>query len=428
MKGKDVLRKDKIATVIISALMLTGCNYEQEIEQFTHHLERIGNQHQDIQEQLSEYVLSQEKPESEAQVEQANYVLIDEREDVQNEQKEAYVTQKAVKYYAYETLNDEQKALYLQLYEAMSAMEREVMLLVTEPQVLKYVFQCVMNDHPELFYVGEWSYTTFSQLEEIRYMTFSVTYTMTLQEVQQQQKLIESYVNQAMQEAPNTVDEYEIAKYFYEYVIEHTEYDLTAEESQNICSVFINRKSVCQGYAKALQYLLQSCGIETYLITGMANQGLHAWNLVKVNGAYYYIDATWGDASYVLENGQAADASMVPTINYDYLLVTSADLMNTHQVDSQIQMPVCDAVTDNFYIREGLYLDCYDEQKLTQIFDSFCSQERKYLTIKCSDDVIYQEVCNKLIGENKVFFFLKNRTEGITYSENVMQRTLCFWI
>lgn len=426
MKGKDVLRKDRIATVIISALMLTGCNYEQEIEQFTHYLERIGNQHQDIQEQLSEYVLSQE--ESETLVEQADNVLIDEKEEVQTEPRETYVTQKKVKYYAYENLNDEQKALYMQLYETMSAMEREAMLLVTDPQVLKLVFQYVMNDHPELFYVGEWSYTTFSQLEEIRYMTFSVTYTMTPQEAQLQQKQIDEYVNQAMQDAPNTVDEYEIAKYFYEYVIEHTEYDLEAENNQNICSVFVNGRSVCQGYAKALQYLLQSSGIEAYLVNGTANRGLHAWNLVKVNGAYYYIDATWGDASYILENGQFTDESMVPTINYDYLLVTTNDLQRTHQADSQFQVPICDTLTDNFYIREGLYLDSYDEQKLAQIFDSFCSQEQKYLTIKCSDDVIYQEVCNKLIGENKVFFFLKNRTEGITYSENAMQRTLSFWM
>lgn len=427
MKGKDVLQKGKIATVIISAIMLSGCSYEQEIEQFTHYLERIGNQHQDIQEQLSEYVLSEDAEESETQLTMPDEVISDENTEVRMS-REAYVTQQAVRYYAYETLNDEQKSLYMQLYETMSAMESEAMLLVTDPQVLKLVFQCVMNDHPELFYVGEWSYTTFSQLEEIRYMTFSITYTMTPQEVKQQQEQIRDYVNHALQEAPKTADEYEITKYFYEYVIEHTEYDLEAEESQNICSVFINRRSVCQGYAKALQYLLQNCGIETYLVTGTANQGLHAWNLVNVNGAYYYIDATWGDASYIFGNGQVADAAMVPTINYDYLLVTSDDLQRTHQADSQFQLPVCNTMVDNFYVREGLYFDSYDEQKMTQIFDSFFEQNQKYLTIKCRDDAIYQEVCNKLIGESKVFLFLQNRTTGITYSENAIQRTLSFWI
>ena len=418
MKGKDVLQKGKIATVIISAMMLGGCSYEQEIEQFTHYFEEVGNQHQNIQEQLSEYVLSEETLDSESESEA----------EIQTESREPFVAQEEVRYYAYETLNDEQKALYIQLYETMSAMENEALLLVTDPQVLKLVFQYVMNDHPELFYVGEWSYTTFSQLEEIRYMTFSVTYTMTSQEVQRQQEQVQMYVNQAMQNAPNTTDEYEIAKYFYEYVIEHTEYDLEAEDSQNICSVFINGKSVCQGYAKALQYLLQNSGIEAYLVTGIANQGLHAWNLVKVNGAYYYIDATWGDASYILENGQAVDASMVPTINYDYLLVTTKDLQRTHQADSQLQVPVCDTMTDNFYIREGLYLDSYNEEQLTQIFHAFFSRNQKYLTIKCSDDAVYQEICSKLIGESKVFLFMQNRTEGITYSENAIQRTLSFWM
>ena len=70
----------------------------------------------------------------------------------------------------------------------------------------------------------------------------------------------------------------------------------------------------------------------------------------------------------------------------------------------------------------------YNEEQLMQIFDVFILQNQHYLTIKCSDVEVYQEVCNKLIGENKIFFFLKNKTEGITYSENIMQRTLSFWI
>lgn len=420
MKGNGVLQRGRIAAVVIGALMLCGCSYEREIEQFTHYLEEMGNQHRNIQEQLSEYVLSEDTLESELES-----VSETERE---SELRVIYTEQEAVRYYAYETLNDEQKALYMQLYETMSTMENEALLFGTNPQELKLVFQCVMNDHPELFYIGEWSYTTFSQLEEIRYITFSVTYTMTPQEVQRQQDEIRMSVNQAMQGVPSTEDEYEIVKYFYEYVITHTEYDLEAENNQNISSVFINGRSVCQGYAKSLQYLLQKRGIEAYLVNGTANQGLHAWNLVNVNGAYYYIDATWGDASYILENGQSADETMLPTINYDYLLVTTNEMQRTHLVDDQFQMPVCDSMTDNYYVREGLYLECYDEQGLAEIFESFAEGNEKCITIKCSDDAVYQDVCNKLIGESKIFFFLKDRTDGITYSENAMQRTLSFWI
>lgn len=412
----DVLQKDRIAAVLICSMMLCGCEYQQEIEQFTNYFEKIGNQHQNMQEQLSEYALLEETIESESEI------------GLQIEINDVFEEQNEVRYYAYETLEDEQKALYQILYNTMVLLETEVTIPVTDEQVLKQVFQYVMNDHPELFYVGEWSYTTYKQLEEIQYMTFSVTYTMTQQEVQQYQELIQRYVEQLLRNVPHTQDEYEIVKYLYEHVIELTEYDLQSKENQNICSVFIYGRSVCQGYAKALQYLLQNCGIESYLVTGIANQGMHAWNLVKVNGAYYYVDATWGDASYILENGQTVDTIKVPTINYDYLLVTTNDLQYTHQVDTPLVLPECNTMTDNFYVREGLYLNGYDEEQLEQIFDSFFEQKQKYLTIKCSDDVVYQEVYNKLIRESKVFFFLENRTNGITYSENEMQKTLSFWI
>ena len=39
-----------------------------------------------------------------------------------------------------------------------------------------------------------------------------------------------------------------------------------------------------------MQYMLQASGIQCVLVTGFTNGERHGWNLVRVNGEYYYLD------------------------------------------------------------------------------------------------------------------------------------------
>lgn len=74
----------------------------------------------------------------------------------------------------------------------------------------------------------------------------------------------------------------------------------TALWAHSIIGVFgpadvYHNKVVCEGYAKAFQLLMNSCGIETILVVGLGDGGEHAWNLVKLGTDWYGVDVTWDD-------------------------------------------------------------------------------------------------------------------------------------
>jgi transglutaminase/protease-like cytokinesis protein 3 len=127
--------------------------------------------------------------------------------------------------------------------------------------------------------------------------------------------------------------------------------------------VFVDGQAVCEGYAKAYQYLMNKAGIVTIYICGKATgtdggQTAHGWNISKINGNWYHTDCTWGDPTIVGASAEVQKAN----VDYAYLNITAADLSSTHVIGNQIfTVPNCTATKDNFYVKNGLYFTSFDK-------------------------------------------------------------------
>ncbi len=336
--------------------------------------------------------------------------------------------------YAFERLTPSGKTLYAEILQILESEGKDVVVSTTSDEAIEQVFDYVLMDHPEIFYVDGYSYTNYTLGDTITKITFSGNYLYGLDEVKSRQTRINEYVNKCLAGAPSSEDDYYAIKYVYEYIIDNTDYDLNASDNQNICSVFLNGRSVCNGYAKAAQYILNKLGIECTLVTGTVDtnnsRGVrHAWNLVQCNNAFYYMDVTWGDSSFQTASGETADASKLPRINYAYLNVTSSDIAVNHKVSNLISMPECNSIADNYYVREGEYFTSSELALVADLFNRRYNDGSDNVTIKCATKQIYDSLFEELITGRKVFDYIQGDDKSqVSYTTFEEYGTIIFWL
>lgn len=331
--------------------------------------------------------------------------------------------------YYYSQLSEDEKVVYEQVYRSL-ADRKEVSVSTLSSEVLDKVFTCVLNDHPEIFYTSGYIYTAHSRGDETVSLSFVGKYDYDEAECKRREGLIQQESERILSGIPADAADFDKIKYIFDLLVNETEYVAGSEDNQNICSVLIGHESTCQGYAKATQYLLSEAGIEATLVMGRVFGGEgHAWNLVKLDGNWYFVDTTWGDASYQIVEGGAEDfKGSIPPINYDYLCVSTSQLLRTHTIDEGAAIPVCDSMEDNYYVREGRYFTELDKDKLEQLFEKAYDEEDHYITLKCETEEVYQEMLKYLIEEQGIFKYLNNGEGAVSYAENKEQMSLSFWL
>lgn len=125
----------------------------------------------------------------------------------------------------------------------------------------------------------------------------------------------------------------EKARALYTWVATHIMYDDAAYNSGNYPdysaeNVLRRKKAVCEGYANLLQALCEAAGLEADKITGYSKgygykagktftTTNHAWNAIKINGAWKLFDPTWGSTFGTNTNGKLVSTSMFDPYWFD---------------------------------------------------------------------------------------------------------------
>ena len=100
----------------------------------------------------------------------------------------------------------------------------------------------------------------------------------------------------------------------------------------HVSNLLNNKTGVCQGYSVTFYIFMKQMGIPCTLVMGKTDNVSHAWNAVKLDGNWYYIDVTWDDP---VVNGKS-NYPGGDNISYEYLLCTYNHISKTHTEDNYI--------------------------------------------------------------------------------------------
>lgn len=176
----------------------------------------------------------------------------------------------------------------------------------------------IINSHPEFISLsGGYRYwTSGSTITKIEF-----TYLTNAKEEQQE-------LDTALQEVKSKIDtsgmsDEEIVLAYHEYLTSTVAYayedyfngTIAANHGYDMYGALVKHSCVCQGYAETMFYLLREAGLSCAIAS--SENINHAWNIVKIHGKWYHIDATWDDPVW----------DMPGRSYHDYFLV-SFDTMN----------------------------------------------------------------------------------------------------
>lgn len=166
--------------------------------------------------------------------------------------------------YAYNLLNNDEKAVYDTVLEAINAFSAEINSLnvsVTDAQV-RIIVDYIQRDHPEIFWFRHGTTYYFDTTTHI-VNRIELKYCMTQDEAQKRQEKIDAATKSFLTSVADTMSDYEVTLHIYENIIKLVDYDtielerqkkatVTAEvpdDLRSIYGVLVNRKAVCAGYA-----------------------------------------------------------------------------------------------------------------------------------------------------------------------------------
>lgn len=264
----------------------------------------------------------------------------------------------------YEQLDDTAKKIYDKLYENRENMKtgtyridfgnafQNLLSQADGESELKKEYQSAIEtliyENPEIFYLDATS--MYINIEKVIKIT-STKYNVYIDNGSKPNYLAEGFNSKEDIEAyqakiervrdyivENIKDksDYEKIKLTHNYLRDTINYESTISKNNiyDIYGALVLRECVCEGYAKAFQYIMNEVGIDNVIVIGTGTNSMgktenHAWNYVKLDKKWYAVDVTWDDPMLI------GDGIIPEKSKYKYFLKGSKTMNENHFISGK---------------------------------------------------------------------------------------------
>ena len=215
----------------------------------------------------------------------------------------------------------------------------------TDGNWLYDVFFQLRLDHPEIFWAVGFKYRYYKDSPNLILIP---EYIFDKNKIREHQRAMSSRVEK-LARAAKDLSEWEKEKYIHDFICDNVTYDkLKKAYSHEIIGPLGHGVGVCEGIAKSVKILCDALGIWCMIAVCGNNpeKGIkyrHTWNIVKIGGTYYHLDATF-------DNTLGKHSAAGQEIRYDYFNLDDKKIFRDHE-PLIAPAPVC-TNGDHFYYRE----------------------------------------------------------------------------
>ena len=247
--------------------------------------------------------------------------------------------------YYYSKMDKTKQAAYHAMLQGLLALEDAIPMPRLEAEDLYQVFFLLRLDHPEIFWATGYKYRYYPESANL---VFLPEYLFEKSKIREHQKAMKARVEKLARAAQN-LSEWEKEKYIHDFICENVHYDkLKKSYSHEIIGPLGQGVGVCEGIAKSVKVLCDALGIWCMIAICGNNpeKGIkyrHTWNIVKIGGTYYHLDATF-------DNTLGKHSFGAKEIRYDYFNLDDKNIFRDHE-PLIAPAPAC-TDGDHFYYKE----------------------------------------------------------------------------
>ncbi|MCH5193847.1 MAG: hypothetical protein J1F11_07805 [Oscillospiraceae bacterium] len=252
----------------------------------------------------------------------------------------------------YESLSDEEKALYDKVKDAAANFADYVEFDEPIPRELaRKIYKLVYDQERKYFWLSNIFYAPDSEVSILK-----ISYIYSKEDAEMKKAELDVTAEGIIGELPDGATDFDRIVYFHDRIVTGCDFAQKREHVNSAYGVLVNGYGQCEGYAAAMSLLCDKSGIPNYTVCGTNENGdTHAWNKVLLNGQWYNADCTWDDPILTRNDPDF--------VRHDYLLVTDEEIEGiTHFTDELYAgMPPCTAESENYFAgRKLVYYSASD--------------------------------------------------------------------